>query len=169
MAAMVGLFWVTSDAVYVGSPPNPVGIGVRLTADGVEAMDPDSPRTWTWAELRSAVVEDAPKHNPVGRAAKILGSMVSAAIGAENLGEGPPEMRLRLETEEDTQEVIVHAAAAGGYTAEEARLSRDLLDRFVAGSGSPLTLAAWGREHAAEGTPEPRAREALLHTWAQQD
>ncbi|MEY2231709.1 MULTISPECIES: hypothetical protein [Streptomyces] len=167
MAAMVGLFWVTSDAVYVGSPPNTLGIGVRLTGEGVEATDPDSPRTWTWSELRSAVVEDAPKHNPVGRAAKILGSMVSAAIGAENLGEGPPEMRLRLETEEGTQEVTVHAAAAGGYTAEESRLSQDLLDGFVGGSRNPLTLEEWGREHATEGTPEPRAREALLHTWAQ--
>ncbi|WP_327381271.1 hypothetical protein [Streptomyces sp. NBC_01207] len=166
MAAMVGLFWVTPDAVYVGSPPNAVGVGVRLTAGGLEAMDPDSPRAWTWAELRSAVVEDVPGHNPVGRATKALGAMISAAIGTDYLGEGPPEMTLRLETEEGAQEVIVHAAAAG-YPAEEARLSQDLLDRFVAGTADPRAVEAWGREHALEGIPEPRAREALLHAWAQ--
>lgn len=166
MAAMVGLFWVTADAVYVGSPPNAFGIGARLTAEGLETADPDSRRAWTWAELRSAVVEDVPGHNPVGRATKALGAMISAAIGADYLGEGPPEMTLRLETEEGTHEVTVHAAAAG-YPAEEARLSQDLLDRFVAGTADPRTVEAWGREHALEGTPEPRAREDLLRTWAQ--
>ncbi|MER6253870.1 hypothetical protein ABT224_21200 [Streptomyces sp. NPDC001584] len=166
MAAMVGLFWVTPDAVYVGSPPNALGIGVRLTAEGLEAADPDNPRTWTWAGLRSAVVEDVPGHNPVGRATKALGAMISAAIGAEYLGEGPPEMTLRLESEEGTHAVTVQAAAAG-YPAEETRLSQDLLDRFVAGTADPRAVEAWGREHAAEGTPDPRAREALLQTWAQ--
>lgn len=166
MAAMVGLFWVTPDAVYVGSPPNAIGIGVRLTTGGLEATDPDRPRAWTWAELRSAVVEDVPGHNPVGRATKALGAMISAAIGTDYLGEGPPEMTLRLETEAGAQEVTVHAAVAG-YPSEEARLSQYLLDRFVAGTADPRAVEAWGREHALEGTPEQRAREALLHAWAQ--
>ncbi|MER6446756.1 hypothetical protein DEJ51_32145 [Streptomyces venezuelae] len=168
MAAMVGLFWVTPDAVYVGSPPNAIGIGVRLTAEGLEATDPASPRTWTWAELRSAVVEDVPRHDPVGRATKALGAMISAAIGSDYLGEGPPEMKLRLETEEGTHEVTVHSAAAGGYSAGETRLSQELLDRFVAGTAHPRAVEEWGREHAVEGTPDPRAREVLLHAWARQ-
>ncbi|MCM9076681.1 hypothetical protein L1606_00940 [Streptomyces spororaveus] len=167
MAAMVGLFWVTPDAVYVGSPPNAIGICVRLTSYGLEAADPDTPLSWSWAELRSAVVEDVPGHHPVGRAAKLLGAMFSAAIGGEFAGEGPPEMRLRLETDEGTREVTVHAAAAGGYLTEEVRLSQDLLDRFVAGTADPRAVEEWGREHAAEGTPEPRVRETLLRTWAQ--
>ncbi|MBP2035186.1 hypothetical protein [Streptomyces avidinii] len=166
MAAMVGLFWVTPDAVYVGSPPNGIGVGVRLTADGLEALDPDGPRAWTWEGLRSAVIEGVPSETPAGRTSKLLGSVVSAAIGTF-LGEGPPEMTLRLATGDGSQEVTVYSAAAGGYLAEEARLSQDLLDRFVAGTADLRAVETWGREHALEGTPEPSARQALLRTWAQ--
>ncbi|AQT70754.1 hypothetical protein B1K54_02560 [Streptomyces sp. fd1-xmd] len=165
--AMVGLFWVTEDAVYVGSPPTAIGGCVRLTADGVEAVDPDGSRAWTWAELRSAAVEDVPTAGTPGRVSRLLGSMVAAAAGAF-LGEGPPEMRLRLETESGVQEVTVYAAAAGGYEAQEAALSRELLARFVAGTADPRAPAAWGREHASEGTPEPAVREALLKAWARE-
>ncbi|MFG2985508.1 hypothetical protein ACGFYQ_30325 [Streptomyces sp. NPDC048258] len=163
---MVGLFWVTPDAVYVGSPPTAIGGCVRLTADGLEAVDPDGSRTWTWEGLRSAVVEDVPAESPSGRAPKFLGSMISAAFGAF-LGEGPPEMTLRLETEYGPEAVTVYSAAAGGYGAEEAALSQELLARFVAGTADPRVLAAWGREHALEGTPKPRVREAVLRTWAE--
>ncbi|MEU2451906.1 hypothetical protein ABZ605_17755 [Streptomyces sp. NPDC012765] len=166
MAAMVGLFWVTPDAVYVGSPPNAIGVGVRLTADGLEALDPDGPRAWSWEELSSAVVRDVPSESPASRTSKLLGSVVSAAIGTF-LGEGPPEMRLRMETGDSTQEVTVYSAAAGGYIAEEVRLSQDLLDRFVAGTADPQAVEEWGRKYAPDGTPEPSARLALLHTWAQ--
>ncbi|MFJ3725469.1 hypothetical protein ACIPYQ_23250 [Streptomyces sp. NPDC090045] len=162
--AMVGLFWVTPDAVYVGSPPSAIGGCVRLTGDGLEAVDPDGSRTWRWAELRSAVVEDVPVEGPSGRAAKLLGSVVAAAFDAF-LGGGPPEMTLRLETENGPEEVTAYAAVAG-YGAEEAALSQDLLARFVAGTADPRTLADWGREHAPEGTPKPPARESLLRTWA---
>ncbi|NXY95943.1 hypothetical protein HYE82_16405 [Streptomyces sp. BR123] len=165
--AMVGLFWITPDAVYVGSPPNAIGGGcVRLSADGLEAFDLDGSRMWTWEALRSAVVEDVPVEGPAGRAPKLLGAMVSAAMGAF-LGEGPPRMRLRLETEYGTEEVMVHSAAAGGYGAEEAALSQDLLARFVAGTAEPRTVEEWGRTHGLEGTPKPDVRENLLRTWAQ--
>ncbi|MEU9304697.1 hypothetical protein [Streptomyces sp. NPDC048269] len=164
--AMVGLFWVTPDAVYVGSPPTAIGSCVRLTAEGLEAEDPDGSRAWTWEGLRSAVVEDVPAESPSGRATKFFGSMISAAFGAF-LGEGPPEMTLRLETEAGPEAVTVHSAAAGGYGAEEAALSQDLLARFVAGTADPRTLEEWGREHSREGTPKPREREAVLRTWAQ--
>ncbi|MGP4084438.1 hypothetical protein [Streptomyces sp. KR55] len=164
--AMVGLFWVTPDAVYVGSPPTAVGGCVRLTADGLEAVDPDGSRTWTWEGLRSAVVEDVPTESPSGRASKFLGSVISAAVGAF-LGEGPTEMTLRLETECGPEAVTVYSAAAGGYGAKEAALSKDLLARFVAGTADPRALEAWGREHGLEGTPKPRVREAVLQTWAE--
>ncbi|MDX3540998.1 hypothetical protein PV721_43345 [Streptomyces sp. MB09-01] len=162
--AMVGLFWVTPDAVYVGSPPSAIGGCVRLTGDGLQAVDPDGSRAWTWEELRSAVVEDVPVDGPSGRAAKLLGSVLSAAVDAF-LGEGPPEMTLRLETENGPERVTVHAAVAG-YGAEETALSQDLLARFVARTADPRTLEAWGREHAPQGTPKPPARESLLRTWA---
>ncbi|MER7736577.1 hypothetical protein ABTX80_37470 [Streptomyces erythrochromogenes] len=78
---MVGLFWVTADAVYVGSPPTAIGDCVRLTSDGLEAVDRDDSRAWTWAELRSAVVEDVPTAGTAGRVSRLLGSMASAAAG----------------------------------------------------------------------------------------
>ncbi|MFJ9768250.1 hypothetical protein ACIRUY_31035 [Streptomyces erythrochromogenes] len=162
---MVGLFWVTADAVYVGSPPTAIGDCVRLTSDGLEAVDRDDSRAWTWAELRSAVVEDVPTAGTAGRVSRLLGSMVSAAAGAF-IGEGPPEMRLRLETGAGPQEATVYAAAAGGYEAHEAELSQDLLARLVAGTADPGATGAWGREPAREGTPEPDVRKALLQTWA---
>ncbi|MFD3700397.1 hypothetical protein ACFWUZ_30460 [Streptomyces sp. NPDC058646] len=164
--AMVGLFWVTPDAVYVGSPPTADGRSVRLTADGLEAADPDGSRRWTWEGLRSAVVEDVPTGSSSGRASKMLGSLVSAAVGAF-LGEGPPEMTLRLTTEAGPERVTVHSAASGGYGADEAALSQELLTRFAAGTADPRVLEAWGREHGAEGTPKQSAREALLRRWAE--
>ncbi|OEJ30487.1 hypothetical protein BGK67_03170 [Streptomyces subrutilus] len=164
--AMVGLFWVTPDAVYVGSPPAADGGCVRLSADGLESRDPEGSRTWAWDGLRSAVVADVPAEGRAGRAPKFLGSMVSAALGAF-LGEGPPEMTLRLGTEYGPQELKVYSAAAGGYGAEEAALSQDLLARFVAGTADPRVVEAWGRAHGLEGTPKPREREALLRAWAQ--
>ncbi|MFD4140966.1 hypothetical protein [Streptomyces sp. NPDC058572] len=164
--AMVGLFWVTPDAVYVGSPPAADGGCVRLSADGLEALDLDGSRMWAWEEVHSAAVEDVPTEGPAGRAPKFLGSVVSAAVGAF-LGEGPPEMTLRLETEYGPEELKVYAAAAGGYGAEEAALSQGLLARFVARTADPRVLEAWGREHGLEGTPKPHVREALLQTWAE--
>ncbi|MFB7177786.1 hypothetical protein ACFCYI_08805 [Streptomyces sp. NPDC056257] len=161
--AMVGLFWIAPDGVYVGSPPDALGGCVRLTGDGPEAVDPDGDRAWTWEGLRSAVVEDVPVEGPSGRASKLLGAVVSAALGAFT-GEEPPEMTLRLETENGPEEVTVHAAAAG-YGAGEAALSQELLARFVAGTADPRTLEAWGRDHAPEGTPGPAERESLLRAW----
>ncbi|WP_374771909.1 hypothetical protein OG756_40315 [Streptomyces sp. NBC_01310] len=163
--AMVGLFWITPDAVYVGSPPTAIGVGVRLTADGLEALDPEGSRAWTWQGLRSVVVEDVPTATPAGRATKLLGSVVSAAIETF-IAQGPPEMTLRLETEYGPEQVTVYAATAG-YDAREAALSQDLLARFVAGTADARVLEAWGREHGPQGTPKPPAREALLRTWTQ--
>ncbi|MFD7438752.1 hypothetical protein [Streptomyces sp. NPDC059861] len=163
--AMVGLFWVTPDTVYVGSPPAADGSCVRLTADGVEAVNAEGSQAWSWSGLRSMVVEDVPMEGPLGRAAGLFGSMLSAVAGAF-LGEGPPRMTLRLETENGSEEVTVYSAAAGGYGARETALSQNLLARFVAGTADPGAVQAWGRDHGSERTPKPRVREALLHAWA---
>ncbi|MFE5495280.1 hypothetical protein ACFQ7Z_35710 [Streptomyces virginiae] len=162
--AMVGLFWITVDAVYVGSPPTVIGGCVKLTAEGLEAVDPDGSRAWNWEDLRSAVVEDVPVSGVSGRVSRLIGSMVSAAAGVF-LGEGPREMRLWLETEGGPEEVTVYAAAAGGYAAREIVLSMELLARFVARTADPRVLGAWGREHGREGTPPRAEREALLEAW----
>ncbi|THA77805.1 hypothetical protein [Streptomyces sp. A0592] len=132
----------------------------------MEAVDPDDSRVWTWQELRSAVVEEVPTAGTSGRVARLLGSMVTAAAGAF-LGEGPPEIRLRLETDTESTVVTVYAATAGGYAAKEAELSQALLADFVAGTAHPGNLVRWGREHAAQGTLEPVVRETLLIAWAQ--
>ncbi|MEU9107180.1 hypothetical protein AB0D54_23080 [Streptomyces xanthophaeus] len=160
---MIGLFWITPDAVYVGSPPDAMGSCVRLSVDGLEAFDLDgASRMWRWEAVRSAVVEDVPVEGSGG----LFASVVSAAVGAFH-GEGPRAMRLRLETEDGTEEVTVHSAAARGYGTEEAALSQDLLARFVAGTADPRTVEEWGREHGLENTPKPRVREELLRTWVQ--
>lgn len=117
------------------------------------------------ASTGSAVVEEVPTEGANGRATKFLGSLLSAVTGAF-LGEGPPEMKLRLETEYGPEEVSVYSAAAGGYGAEEAALSQELLARFVAGAADPRAVEEWGREHGLEATPKARVRENLLRSWA---
>lgn len=163
---MVGLFWITPDAVYVGSPPTGLGGVVRLTADGLEALDSEGSRMWRWEGLRSAVVGEVPTQTPSGRVVKVLGSVVLGALETL-IGRYPPEMTLRLETEQGPAQVSVYSAAAGGYGPQEVALSQDLLARFVARTADPRALEIWGREHGLEGTPKPRARESLLRAWAQ--
>ncbi|MFE7772595.1 hypothetical protein ACFU5O_01570 [Streptomyces sp. NPDC057445] len=163
--AMVGLFWISEESVYVGSPPAADGHGVRLTAEGLEAVGPDGLRAWTWTDLSSAAVEAAPlRGTPGRRLGMALDALLTAASG---LGNEPPEMSLRLETADGVEEVPVYSAAAGGYGPEELALSQILLARFVAGTADPLTLSAWGRQNSGQGTPKPRMREALLRVWAE--
>ncbi|MFF3323566.1 hypothetical protein [Streptomyces sp. NPDC002889] len=162
--AMVGLFWITEEPVYLGSPPAADGRCVRLTAKGLEAAGPDGSRTWTWAGLRSAAVEDAPVRSLGHRLEMTLEALLTSVSG---LGSEPPEMILRLETADGTEKVPVYAATAGGYGPEELALSQALLARFVAGTADPRTLTSWGQENSSHGTPKPRQREALLRTWTE--
>ncbi|MER7479033.1 hypothetical protein ABTX60_15520 [Streptomyces sp. NPDC126510] len=160
--AMVGLFWITADAVYVGAPPGTEGRGVRLTEKGVEAGAAGDHRVWTWEELRSATVEGAPVRSASRRRLALAVEVVlTAALGGT--GE-PPEMLLRLETASDAQELAVHSAAAGAYDKEEVALSQDLLARFVDGDASPRTLMAWCRD-TGDTTPKSPERQALLRNW----
>ncbi|WP_369776806.1 hypothetical protein [Streptomyces sp. R33] len=160
---MVGLFWITPDAAYVGSPPAADGSCVRLTAHGLEAVGPDGSRSWAWEGLRSAVIEDVPRQGPSGRLSGILESLLSSVSG----GEEPPGMTLRLQTEYGVEELRVYSAAAGGYDAEEDALSQELLARFVTGTANPRTLEAWGSDHGSEGTPKAHVRQDLLRAWAE--
>ncbi|MFF9503446.1 hypothetical protein [Streptomyces sp. NPDC014656] len=160
--AMVGLFWITADAVYVGAPPGTEGRGARLTEKGVEAGAAGDHRTWTWEELRSASVEGAPVR---GASRRRLALAVEAVLTAALGGTGePPEMLLRLETASGSEELPVHSAAAGAYDEEEFTLSQNLLARFVDGEASPRTLTAWGAI-AGDTSPKRPERQALLRKW----
>ena len=161
---MVGLFWITPEAIYVGSPPAADGSCVRLTAAGLEAVERDGARVWAWEELRSVTVEDVPRQGMTGRLSGIVESLVMSLGG----GEGPPTMALRLETRSGTeQEVRILSAAAGGYSTEEEELSKVLLGQFAEGRLDLRPMQDWGRDHGRESTPKSREREELLRAWVQ--
>ncbi|MFE4918512.1 hypothetical protein [Streptomyces sp. NPDC056661] len=163
--AMVGLFWVSEDAVHLGAPPGESAPGVRLAAEGLDAVGCGS-GTWKWAELSSVTVVGAPVRATPGRQ---LSMTLDVVLGAMGLGgpEGPAEMTVRVQAPDGVAELLVHSAAAGAYTPREIQLSHQVLDRFVAGTLSPAVLSAWGRAHGAGKTPRPAEREALLQQWAQ--
>ncbi|MFJ7268532.1 hypothetical protein ACIQV3_18135 [Streptomyces sp. NPDC099050] len=163
--AMVGLFWITEDAVYVGSPPNAAGHCVRLTSEGVRAHGPDGLRSWPWPSLRSAVVRAVPVRNTAKRAGRFLAAVLEAVMTMETpyAHEGPPQMLLSLATEDGTEELWVPAATSG-YTSREIALSQRLLARYREGACAPRTLTAWSRKHLG-AAPAPPEREALLREW----
>ncbi|MFD7393064.1 hypothetical protein ACFV46_31840 [Streptomyces sp. NPDC059852] len=159
---MVGLFWITTDEVYVGAPPGTDGLGARLTEKGVEADGAGVHRTWAWEQLRSATVEGALVRSASRRRLTLAMEVVlTAAMG----GTAEPEpMLLRLETVTGVEELTVYASAAGAYEQEEFDLSQRLLARFVEGAESPRTLMAWSGE-AGDTNLKPSERRALLRKW----
>ncbi|MGR4880665.1 hypothetical protein ACIPUC_14790 [Streptomyces sp. LARHCF249] len=163
--AMVGLFWITEDSVYVGSPPSAEGHCVRITSEGVQARDPDGVRAWPWPILRSAGVEAAPVGGGSRGAGRFLAAVLEAVVtlGSSYGGEEPPQMFLVLETEDGTEEVQVPAATRG-YTSREIALSQHLLACFREGTADPRILTAWSRDHGGD-PPKPPEREALLQEW----
>ncbi|MEU9256353.1 hypothetical protein AB0D66_31680 [Streptomyces sp. NPDC048270] len=163
--AMVGLFWITEDSVYVGSPPNAEGHCLRITSDGLQARCSDGIRAWPWSRLSSAVVEAAPVEGGTKGAGRFLAAVLEAMVtlGSSYDGEAPPQMFLVLESQDGTEEVQVSAATTG-YTSQEITLSQRLLSRFREGTADPRTLTTWSRDHSG-GTPKPTEREALLKEW----
>ncbi|MEU2620378.1 hypothetical protein ABZ642_19995 [Streptomyces sp. NPDC007157] len=163
--AVVGLFWITEDAVYLGAEPVGTASGVRLTEDGVEALGIDHGTYWSWSEVRRIDVLDVPVRSAGRRLVSMaLGSLLVAVTGD---GEFPPAYTVRVETAEDAVEVSVMSAVVGGiYQPVEYELSRTLLDRLADGRATVGDLSAWRRDHAADGTPPREEREALLRKWA---
>ncbi|MER5517215.1 hypothetical protein [Streptomyces sp. NPDC002763] len=162
--AVVGLFWITEDAVYLGAEPVGTASGVRLTEDGVEALGIDHGTYRSWSEVRRIDVRDV----PVRSAGRRLVSMAidSLLVAVTGDGELPPAYTVRVETAEDTVEVSVLSAVAGGiYQPVEYDLSRTLLARLADGGTTVADLLAWRRDHA-DGTPPREEREALLRKWA---
>ncbi|MGW0867937.1 hypothetical protein [Streptomyces sp. NPDC002611] len=163
--AMVGLFWIGEDAVYVGAEPTGAASGVRLSEDGVEAPGAGRGRFWTWDE----VVRIETHHVAVRSGVRRLASMAFDAASVMVTGDGqlPPAFEVEVATAEESVLVDVLAAVTGGiYLPSEYDLSTTLLRRLADGGAEIGDLLAWGREHAAEGTPSREEREALLRKWA---
>ncbi|TDC62127.1 hypothetical protein [Streptomyces hainanensis] len=164
--AMVGLFWITEDSVYLGARPVGGASGVRLTEGGVEALGDDHGTSWSWPEVRRIDVRDVAVRSAARRFLSMTFETVYAAISGD--GELPPHFTVRVETADDAGEVDVTSAVAGGiYTTGEYELSRALLDRLADGGATVRDLLAWRHDHASGDTPPREEREALLRKWAE--
>jgi hypothetical protein len=161
--AMVGLFWITETSVYVGAQPDGCGRGVRLTADGVEALGTDQEGRWAWSDMRSVTVHCAPVRSG---SRWVVGAVVNTVLDvASGGGDMPPVFEVHVEDGDGTTELDTYSAALHGYTEAEYDLSVTLLQRFVAGIANVSVLLEWGRVYAAGGTPRREEREALLRGW----
>ncbi|MCH5671337.1 hypothetical protein [Streptomyces gilvus] len=163
--AMVGLFWITEDSVYLGAEPVGTASGVRLTEDGVEPLGSGHGSSWSWAEVRRIEAADVAVRSGARRLASLAWDSVAVLVTGD--GELPPAFTVRVETADGTEEVSVLSTAVGGvHTPDEYELSRTLLERITDSREVVGELLAWGRHHAAEGTPRREEREALLRKWA---
>jgi len=161
--AMVGLFWITEEFVYVGAEPVGYGRGVRLTAEGIEAVGADQGGAWAWADVRAVTVHDVKVRSAVrALVGHVLDGVTTAVTGDY---EPPGAFEVHVETADEKAELAVYAAV-GGYVASEYELSLALLERLVAAPADVSALLDWGRVHAAAGTLRREEREALLRTWA---
>jgi hypothetical protein len=166
--AMVGLFWISEDAVHVGAEPVGTASGVRLTRTGVEAVGLGHGTSWTWQEVRRLDVRDVAVRSSVRRLAAVAWDSVTVLLSGG--GELPPAFTVDVGTADGTTEVSVLAPVAGGiYTPDEYGLSRTLLARLTDGTADVAELLAWRREQPDGTTPRREEREALLRKWAQAD
>jgi hypothetical protein len=163
--AMVGLFWIGEDSVYVGAEPEGAAPGVRLSEHGVETLGAGRGGFWTWDEVVRIETRDVPVRSEMRRLASMaFDAALTVVTGG---GELPPVFSVEVATAEETVQVDVHVAVAGGiYLPSEYELSVTLLQRLADGGTGIGELLAWGRDHAAEGTPPREEREALLRKWA---
>lgn len=163
--AMVGLFWITEDAVYVGAEPTGTASGVRLTKDGVETLGLDQGRFWAWDEVRGIDVRDVAVRSAARRLASMAFDSVYAMITGD--GEHPPAFTVRVETESDgTVEASAMTAVPGGiHTPDEYDLSRTLLTRLADGTTPVEDLLAWRRDRPADGSVTKDDRMTLLRRW----
>jgi hypothetical protein len=163
--AMVGLFWITEDAVYVGAEPVGTASGVRLTEGGVETLGEGNGAFWSWEEVQGISVSDL----VVRSAGRRLVSMAfdSLVVLVTGDGEFPPAFTVHVEAPDDTVAVSALPAVAGGiYHQVERELSAIVLERLADGGASVGDLLAWRREQADDSTPRREEREALLRKWS---
>ncbi|WP_030147157.1 MULTISPECIES: hypothetical protein [unclassified Streptomyces] len=163
--AMVGLFWIGEDSVYVGAEPTGAASGVRLSRKGVEAPGVGEGRFWTWDEVVRIETHDVAVRSGARRLAAMAFDTALAAVAGG--AEPPPAFSVDVVTAGETVRTDAFAAVAGGiYLSSEYELSTTLLQRLADGTAEIADLLAWGRDHAAAGTPPRAEREALLRKWA---
>ena len=115
--------------------------------------------------MRQIDVRDVAVRSAARRLVSVaLDSLLVAVTGD---GELPPAYTVRVEpVDGDPVDVSVLSAVTGGiYSPEEWGLSRTLLERLTDSRTPVADLLAWGRDHAAGGTPSLEEREALLRKW----
>ncbi|KOT92814.1 hypothetical protein ACUJ8N_12135 [Streptomyces sp. ESR1.13] len=164
--AMVGLFWITEDCVYMGAEPTGTAAGVRLTGEGVEILGHEQGgRSWGWGEVRGLDVRDVAVRSARRRLASMAFDSVVALITGD--GEQPPYFTVRVETEADgTIEANALIAVTGGiHTPDEYELSRTLLARLADGTATVGELVAWRREEPEDVAPTRDQQVALLRGW----
>ncbi|MGX1223295.1 hypothetical protein RKD42_004554 [Streptomyces ambofaciens] len=164
--AMVGLFWISEDCVYLGAEPTGAAPGVRLTGDRVEILgEGQGGRSWKWDEVRGLDVRDV----AVRSAGRRLASMAfdSVVVLFTGDGEHPPLFTVVVETEDDgTVEANALAAVTGGiHTPDEYALSRTLLARLADGTTTVGELVGWRRDEPGDVAPTRDQRLALLRAW----
>ncbi|MBD0419413.1 hypothetical protein H0H10_09610 [Streptomyces sp. TRM S81-3] len=163
--AMVGLFWITEDCVYVGAEPTGTAPGVRLTEDGAETVGLDRAGAWGWDEIHGIDVRDVAVRAGVRRLASMAFDSLTAFVTGD--GELPPAFTVRLETAGGTVEAVALAAVPGGiYPPEEYELSRTVLARLADGRVGVEDLLARRRDQGEAGAPGREERLALLRKWA---
>ncbi|WAX81421.1 hypothetical protein [Streptomyces sp. KMM 9044] len=163
--AMVGLFWITEDSVYLGAEPEGNASGVRLTKDGVELLGRERTGFRTWGEVHGIEVADVAVRRAVRRHASLAFDVVSGMLGQ---GPGyPPSFTVHVTTDHKTVTASPFTAITGGiYGPTEYELSLTLLRRLVDGGGTGLDdLLTWRRDHATAATPGREERELLLLKW----
>ncbi|WAZ19735.1 hypothetical protein STRCI_000810 [Streptomyces cinnabarinus] len=165
--AMVGLFWITEDSVYIGAEPAGTAAGVRLSKDGVETLGIEHTGTWSWDEVRRIEVADVAVR-PASRR-WVSQAFDAAVVALTGDGELPPAFTVRIDTAEEPGEpveVSVLSAVAGGiYGPVEYELSRTLLNRLVDGRTPVDELLLWHRDRAGAAAPGREEREALMLKW----
>ncbi|MER7050943.1 MULTISPECIES: hypothetical protein [unclassified Streptomyces] len=163
--AMVGLFWITEDHVYVGAAPTGTASGVRLAKDGVEILGLGRGRSWGWDEVRGIDVRDVAVRSPARRLASMAFDSLVVLVTGD--GEHPPAFTVLVETEADgTVEADARVAVPGGiHTPDEYDLSRTLLTRLVDGATPLEDLLVWRRDEPEDVAPTRDERLALLRQW----
>ncbi|GGT17945.1 MULTISPECIES: hypothetical protein [Streptomyces] len=166
--ALVGLFWITEDCVYVGAEPVGAATGVRLTEDGVEALGLGRGESWRWDRVRRIEVRDVAVRSAARRLVSVAFDNLMVMVTGD--GELPPAFTVCVDAADGPVEVSVVSAVTGGvYTPAEYELSRALLTRLTDGSTPVGELLAWRRDHGTGGTPSRAEREALLRKWTGDD
>ncbi|WP_121748129.1 hypothetical protein [Streptomyces sp. E2N166] len=161
--AVVGLFWITEDCVYVGAEPTGTAPGVRLTKDGVETLGSDQGgRFWSWDLVGGIDVQDVAVRSTARRLASMAFDSLVVLVTGD--GEQPPAFTVRVETENDGPiEATALAAAPGGiHTPDEHALSRT---RLATGATPVENLLTWRRDEPEDVAPTRDEQLALLRHW----